>query len=33
MDGAREVLQMAEFSLHKMAAGGMYDHLGGGFHR
>ena len=24
---------MAEFSLRKMAAGGMYDHVGGGFHR
>jgi uncharacterized protein YyaL (SSP411 family) len=24
---------MAEFTLQKMAAGGMYDHLGGGFHR
>ena len=24
---------MAEFSLAKMAAGGMYDHVGGGFHR
>lgn len=26
-------LQMALFSLRKMAAGGMYDHVGGGFHR
>ena len=24
---------MAGFSLRKMAAGGMYDHVGGGFHR
>ena len=24
---------MATFSLDKMAAGGMYDHIGGGFHR
>ena len=24
---------MAGFSLAKMAAGGMYDHVGGGFHR
>ena len=24
---------MAETTLRKMAAGGMYDHLGGGFHR
>jgi uncharacterized protein YyaL (SSP411 family) len=26
-------LQMALQTLHKMAEGGMYDHLGGGFHR
>jgi uncharacterized protein YyaL (SSP411 family) len=26
-------LNMALFSLRKMAAGGMYDHVGGGFHR
>jgi len=26
-------LQMAELTLDKMAAGGMYDHVGGGFHR
>jgi uncharacterized protein len=26
-------LDMALFTLRKMAAGGMYDHLGGGFHR
>ena len=24
---------MAETTLQRMAAGGMYDHLGGGFHR
>lgn len=24
---------MAEYTLQKMAAGGMYDHIGGGFHR
>ena len=24
---------MAEVTLQKMAAGGMYDHVGGGFHR
>jgi uncharacterized protein YyaL (SSP411 family) len=28
-----DALQMAELTLDKMAAGGMYDHLGGGFHR
>ncbi len=26
-------LKMVEISLQKMASGGMYDHLGGGFHR
>ncbi|MCA9393784.1 MAG: thioredoxin domain-containing protein [Candidatus Omnitrophica bacterium] len=25
--------EMVAFTLHRMAAGGMYDHLGGGFHR
>ena len=28
-----DALGMAEFSLRKMAAGGMHDHVGGGFHR
>ena len=28
-----EALSMAELTLDKMAAGGMYDHIGGGFHR
>jgi uncharacterized protein len=28
-----EPFQMALFSLQKMAGGGIYDHLGGGFHR
>jgi uncharacterized protein YyaL (SSP411 family) len=28
-----EALRMATLTLDKMAAGGMYDHLGGGFHR
>jgi hypothetical protein len=28
-----EALDMAEYSLRKMANGGMYDQLGGGFHR
>ncbi|KAL4448270.1 hypothetical protein ABPG75_005489 [Micractinium tetrahymenae] len=32
-EGAARVLHMATFSLRRMAAGGMYDHLGGGFHR
>ena len=31
--GDDESLQMAKLTLDKMAAGGMYDHLGGGFHR
>ncbi len=31
--GDEKVLQMAEFSLEKMARGGMYDQIGGGFHR
>lgn len=26
-------LQMARFTLHCMALGGMHDHVGGGFHR
>lgn len=30
---AARVLHMATFSLKRMAAGGMYDHVGGGFHR
>ena len=30
---AEAALHMATFSLKKMAAGGMYDHIGGGFHR
>ncbi len=28
-----EALDMATFTLKKMASGGMYDHVGGGFHR
>ena len=31
--GGQPALNMALFTLRKMAAGGMYDHLGGGFHR
>jgi uncharacterized protein YyaL (SSP411 family) len=31
--GEKEALRMAEVSLEKMASGGIYDHLGGGFHR
>jgi uncharacterized protein YyaL (SSP411 family) len=29
----KDALRMAELTLDKMASGGMYDHLGGGFHR
>lgn len=32
-EGAREVLRQALFSMERMAAGGMWDHVGGGFHR
>ena len=31
--GARDLLDMASYTLRKMFYGGMYDHLGGGFHR
>jgi uncharacterized protein len=31
--GEPHALEMVELSLEKMALGGMYDHLGGGFHR
>jgi uncharacterized protein len=31
--GSSPALDMTLFTLRKMAAGGMYDHLGGGFHR
>ncbi|HEU4452318.1 MAG TPA: thioredoxin domain-containing protein [Longimicrobium sp.] len=31
--GDGEALRMADFTLQKMAAGGMYDHVGGGFAR
>jgi uncharacterized protein YyaL (SSP411 family) len=31
--GAERALQMAEFTLDKMARGGLYDQVGGGFHR
>jgi uncharacterized protein len=30
---ARKALEMVEMTLEKMAHGGIYDHLGGGFHR
>ena len=30
---SKEALQMCLFTLRKMAAGGIHDHLGGGFHR
>lgn len=31
--GSPESLNMAHFTLSRMAAGGIYDHVGGGFHR
>jgi uncharacterized protein len=31
--GNLEALEMTEYSLQKMASGGMYDQIGGGFHR
>lgn len=31
--GEAKALEMVEFTLKQMADGGMYDHLGGGFHR
>jgi len=31
--GSKKALEMAERTLEKMAHGGIYDHLGGGFHR
>ena len=31
--GDKNSLHMAHFTLQRMAAGGMYDHVGGGFHR
>lgn len=33
VSGEEDALQMVEKSLEKMAQGGIYDHLGGGFHR
>src|SRR5215472_493390 len=32
-DDGKQALDMALFTLRKMAAGGMHDHIGGGFHR
>ena len=32
-DDGQRALEMHRFTLQKMAAGGMHDHLGGGFHR
>jgi len=32
-DDGKHALDMALFTLRKMAAGGMHDHIGGGFHR
>ena len=32
-ESGKRALEMALFTLRKMAAGGMHDHIGGGFHR
>jgi uncharacterized protein YyaL (SSP411 family) len=32
-DSGKQALEMALFTLRKMAAGGMHDHIGGAFHR
>jgi len=32
-NGNPEALEMVENTLHKMASGGLYDHIGSGFHR
>ena len=32
-DAGKQAFEMALFTLRKMAAGGMHDHVGGGFHR
>jgi uncharacterized protein len=32
-NAGKQALEMALFTLRKMAAGGMHDHIGGGFHR
>src|SRR5437660_5251253 len=32
-DSGKQALEMALFTLRKMAAGGMHHHIGGGFHR
>src|SRR5436189_618740 len=32
-DAGKHALEIALFTLRKMAAGGMHDHIGGGFHR
>jgi len=32
-DGSQDGLRLARLTLDKMASGGIYDHLGGGFHR
>jgi uncharacterized protein YyaL (SSP411 family) len=32
-ESGKQALEMARFTLRKMAAGGMHDHVGGGFHR
>ena len=33
MEAGRAALQMAAFTLQKMAEGGLHDHVGGGYHR
>jgi uncharacterized protein YyaL (SSP411 family) len=33
LTGEKDALTLAELTLEKMAAGGIYDHVGGGFHR
>src|SRR4029077_15236093 len=32
-DSGKQALEMVLLTLRKMAAGGMHDHIGGGFHR
>src|SRR5205814_4380587 len=32
-ESGKHALEMSLFTLRKMAAGGMHDHIGGGFHR
>lgn len=32
-DEAKSILHMVEYTLERMSNGGIYDHVGGGFHR